>query len=96
MLQLIKNKYLITTVFFLTTILFFDRYDVFSQLDLRKQQQKLLKEKNYYLREIKNNNEQLHELHTNPENLEQFAREHYLMKKQNEDVFVVVSDSINN
>ena len=94
MLHFLKNKYFITVVFFLTTILFFDRYDVFSQLDLRKQLFKLQKEKSYYQKEIKNNNDQLYELRTNPENLEQFAREHYLMKKQNEDVFVIVNDSL--
>ena len=32
----------------------------------------------------------MEELKTNPKNLEKFAREKYLMKKDNEDIFVIV------
>ena len=35
----------------------------------------------------------MNELRTNPANLEKFAREKYLMKKDNEEIFVIVKDS---
>ena len=34
----------------------------------------------------------MEELMTNPRNLEKFAREKYLMKKDDEDVFVIVKE----
>ena len=34
----------------------------------------------------------MNELKTNPDNLEKFAREKYLMKKDNEDIFVIVEE----
>jgi cell division protein FtsB len=34
----------------------------------------------------------LNELRTNRENLEKFAREQYFMKKDNEDIFIIVND----
>ena len=33
------------------------------------------------------------ELQSDPKLLEKFAREHYLMKKDNEDIFVIVADT---
>jgi len=43
----------------------------------------------FYLDEIKENKEKLNELMSSPANLEKFAREKYLMKKDDEDVFVI-------
>jgi cell division protein DivIC len=45
----------------------------------------------YYISEIENNKTELQELQTNKKSLETFAREKYLMKKDNEDVFVFVT-----
>jgi len=69
---------------------FFDRNDIFTQYDLRQQVLKLEKERNYYLQEIIANNQAIDELHTNQKSLEKFARETYLMKRDNEDIFVIV------
>jgi hypothetical protein len=43
-----------------------------------------------YIVEIENNKKEILELQTNKESLETFAREKYLMKRDNEDVFVLV------
>ena len=93
-LNFLKNKYLIATLTFLVLITFFDRYDLISQVSLRQQVSKLREEKKYYKEEIAKNNQELNSLQTNPENLEKFAREKYLMKKDNEDVFVLVNDTV--
>ncbi|MBS1646721.1 MAG: septum formation initiator family protein [Bacteroidetes bacterium] len=69
---------------------FFDRNDIFTQYDLRQQVLKLEKERNYYQNEIAANNKAINELSTNQKSLEKFARETYLMKRDNEDVFVLV------
>jgi cell division protein FtsB len=89
--KLIKNKYFLTICAIIAWLLFFDKNDVFTQLDLVKKCTKLQNEKMYYLTEIESNKLQLTELQTNKKSLELFAREKYLMKADNEDVFVFVT-----
>lgn len=89
----IRNKFFITALIFAILLAFFDRYDLVSQYSLRQQLHKLKEEKKYYLDEIKKNNEELRALQTEPENLEKFAREKYLMKKDNEEIFVIVDEN---
>jgi cell division protein FtsB len=73
-------------------MLFFDRNDLMSQYDYRTQVNKLQAEKEFYIRETEKAKNDLDELSTNNEKLEKFAREKYLMKKENEDVFVIVKE----
>jgi cell division protein DivIC len=54
--------------------------------------QKLEEEKKFFIEEIKKDNEELNDLKTNPKTLEKFAREKYLMKKDNEEIFVIVEE----
>lgn len=91
--RFVTNKYLITFIVMTIWIIFFDKNDVLTQLEFSKQLRGLEHEKDYFLSEIKNNKNKLVELQTNNENLEKFAREQYLMRKEDEDVFVVVHDS---
>lgn len=87
------NKYLITGIAFAIWMLFFDRNDIGLQLrrigELNKLQQS---EKNMALR-ITNTRKELDLLKTNPETLEKYARERYMMKKDNEDLYIVTFDS---
>lgn len=88
----LRNKYILTTLVFIIWLLFFDRHDIISQLKLRKELQKLEEKKAFYLNEIEKDSKSLNELLTNPKTLEKFAREKYLMKKDNEDIFVIVNE----
>jgi cell division protein FtsB len=90
-LKLLKNKFFITIVALLVWLTFFDKNDVFTQYELIQKCRKLEKEKEYYITEIEENRRNLEELKTNKKSLETFAREKYLMKKDNEDVFVFVT-----
>ncbi len=92
-LSFIKNKYLITIIGLVVWLVFFDRNDVFTQIDLGKQVKQLEKEKNYFTQEIAVITSDIKELTTNPKTLEKFAREKYLMKRNNEDVFVIVQEN---
>ena len=93
-LNILKNKYLIAGIAFLTWMLFFDRNDLMSQYDYRQQLNKLEAEKNFYTTETEKTVKDLTELTSDRAKLEKFAREKYLMKKENEDVFVVVKEKI--
>ncbi len=88
-LKALKNKYFLTTIGIIVWLLFFDKNDVFTQLDLNKKLNKLESERDYYIAEIQNNKNDISELENNKESLEKFAREKYLMKKDNEDVFII-------
>jgi cell division protein FtsB len=91
--KILTNKYLISIIVLSIWVGFFDKNDLLTQLDFSKQLNELEKERQYYLLEIESNKNKLVELQTNSTNLEKFAREQYLMRKEGEDVFVVVHDS---
>lgn len=65
-----------------------------SQYDYRQQLNKLEAEKDFYTTETEKTVKDLTELTSDRAKLEKFAREKYLMKKENEDVFVVVKEEI--
>jgi cell division protein FtsB len=87
-LKLLKNKYFIVIVVLISWLMYFDKNDVFTQFELVQKCNKLNAEKEYYISEIEKNKREINELENNSKNLETFAREKYLMKKDSEDVFV--------
>jgi len=90
--NILKNKYAITLVLMASWLLFFDKNDFVSQMDLASRLKQLNSEKGYYVDEIQKSRSDLNELKTNPKNLEKFAREKYMMKKDNEEVFILVEN----
>ncbi len=90
--SLFKNKYAIALLAFIVWMIFFDRNDCISQFSAKKKLNKLEKDRIYYVEEVKKNEEDMKNLMTNPKNLEKFGREKYLMKKDNEEVFVIVKE----
>lgn len=87
--RIITNKYLIAVAVFVVMMLFFDDNNLFVQLDRKRQLNELFTQKEYYEKQIDTTNRQLSELQKSPESVEKFVREHYMMKRDNEDVFVV-------
>ena len=81
---------MLTILVFLVWMTFFDRNDLITQYKQRSELWQIKQDKVYYLEEIQKNREMIEGLTTNSEQLERFAREKYLMKKDNEDVFVIV------
>nr|MBC7614173.1 septum formation initiator family protein [Pseudopedobacter sp.] len=92
LVNLIKNKYLLASVAFMVWMVFFDRNDMTSQLDYRSKVNKLEEEKDFYTKEIAKAEKDLQELTTNPDRLEKFARERYYMRRDNEDIYVVIDE----
>ena len=91
----LKNKFVFTSVLFIVWMLFFDRNDLISQYTFRKKFNKVLEDKQYYLKEIEQNKIDMQELMSDKQHLEKFARERYLMKKDNEDIFLIVNENHN-
>lgn len=85
----LKNKYLISFAVFCAIIFFFDKNDIFTQLNRRHELKQLQQSKEYYTTRIALERKELDQLKTDPATLEKYAREKYLMKKENEELFII-------
>jgi cell division protein FtsB len=85
----LKNKYLIATILFVVFIVFFDDRDLLSNIRHTREMKDLEKSRQYYQDEIAKTRQELKQLRTDAALLEKYARERYLMKRDNEDLFLV-------
>jgi len=85
----LRNKYLITFVVFLIWIFFIDTFDIITQVRMNNEFKQLKEQQEFYKAEIEKDSIKVYNLNNNPEEQERFARERFLMKKDNEDVFIV-------
>ena len=77
---------------FLVWLMIFDNNSLIDRVKYLNILQEMEVEKQYYLERIEEDSRRLNELKTDRDNLEKFAREQYFMKKENEDVFVIVEE----
>lgn len=82
------NPYIATTVVFVIWMSFFDDNSLLYHNELNQTLDENQNEINRYQIEIEKDKKDLKRL-SNPQNLENFARETYYMKKENEDVFLI-------
>lgn len=88
-LPYLKNKYLLTFLGFLVWLSFFDRNDFITTWNYHRKLVSLRNERAYYEKEVAKYDQDL-QLRCNMKALEKYARERYLMKRDNEDVFVIM------
>ena len=91
--KIFTKKYLITGIAFAVWIMFFDRNDLPSQISRIRELNKIERNEKNMAVQIADAQKELKLLKTNPETLEKYAREKYLMKKDNEDLYIVTFDS---
>ena len=91
--SIISNKYIITFAAFIIWMIFFDSNSMINQYRLNKALDKVNKERLFYIQEIKQDKETAKGLMSNQDNLEKFARELFLMKRDNEDVYIIIEES---
>lgn len=86
----LKNKYIVTSLVFSIWLLFFDDRDIITtHFKHRNELKQLEQSRDYYLQQIENTQKELDGLKQDPAMLEKYAREKYLMKKDNEDLFIL-------
>lgn len=85
----LKNKYLISLTAFVVWMVFFDSKDILTQRERSHELRELKESKAYFTAEIAKEKKALQELKSNPAAIEKYAREKYLMKRDNEDLFIV-------
>lgn len=83
-----RHKYLITVLIFIVVIGFLDENSLVQRIKHRNEISSLNSEIEKYRTQYEEDTKKLKELTTNPEALEKIAREKYLMKKPNEDIYV--------
>ncbi len=88
----VKNKYVLTIAVFAIWMLFFDQNNMVDRMKMSSEIRQLEDDHDYYQQQIQKDSTRLHELTTDRDNLEKYAREQFLMKKDNEDVFVVIEE----
>jgi len=89
---ILRNKFVLTSLIFGVWIVLFDQNNLVDRIAEMKKLRNLEQEKEYYSKKITDDQRRMKELETDKENLEKFAREEYLMKRSNEDVFVVIEE----
>jgi len=92
LLHRLNNKYFITFLIFGVWMLFFDNNNFIAQIRLNRTLEELEMEKDYYLTEIDKDRQATMELITDTLTLEKFGREQYLMKRDNEDIYLIVDE----
>ncbi len=91
--KILKNRYIIVILSFFMYISFFDAHDLISQLRLRWKLHGIQEEMQYLEAASEESKHQINELTTNDASLEKFAREQYRMKRENEEIFVIVEEN---
>ncbi|ALJ01404.1 FtsB family cell division protein [Rufibacter tibetensis] len=85
-----RNFYFMTGLAFMAWMFFFDSNDFITQFQTSRKLTILEEERDYYLEKIAEVQKDRKELMSNPELLEKFAREKYLMKKPTEELYLIV------
>jgi cell division protein DivIC len=85
----IYNKYFLATSLFVIWMLFFDRNDMFTQLGRKSDLREIEESKEYFAQKIAEGKKFSMDMRSNADAVEKFAREKYLMKRENEDLFLI-------
>jgi cell division protein DivIC len=85
----LKNKYLLTGVFFAIWMVFFDQKDILSLFELRNKQNGLETSLAHQKQIISEAGKEQYLLKTSVQGIEKYARENFMMKKDNEDLFII-------
>ena len=91
---IVHYKYYIVIILGALIVLVLDKNSVLHQIQLHSQIESLQDEITRYTEENKEATRRLRELERNPKAIEKIAREHYFMKADNEDIFVLSDDQI--
>jgi cell division protein DivIC len=86
----VKNVYFTVLIFFLLWMMLFDKYNLYSHFKFSRKLNQLQGQKEYFVKEIKEIEALKIDLFSTNEYKERFARERYKMKKDNEDIFIIV------
>ena len=88
----LRNKYVLVLLGYLVYMIFFDSNDFRSQWGLFRHKNKLEREEVFYKKQIEQVRKERALLFSDVSQLEKFAREQYYMKRDSEDIFIIVEE----
>ena len=88
-LRKLNNRYVYTTLLFLVVIFFIDQFNVFEQIKLHKALKDQNQQIEYYEKEVSQSKQYLEALQNDTATMEKVAREQYLMKRDNEVIYLI-------
>ena len=92
-IRILSNKYVIILLLFVIWMIFFDENSLLNHWELDKEIDNLEKSNEYYQEQIDQDKKVIENLN-DPDSLEKYAREEYKMKKENEEIFLIEYDTI--
>lgn len=87
-----RNFYFLSLVIFFVWMLLLDSNNLVARYRLSAKLNSLEDQKEYYEQKIREVRKDRSELFGDRESLEKFAREKYLMKKETEDIYIIVEE----
>jgi cell division protein DivIC len=87
-----RNFYVVTLAIFFVWMLVLDSNNLIARFQLSSKFSDLENEKEHYQEKIKEVEKDRNELFGDRESIEKFAREKYLMKKESEDIYIIVEE----
>lgn len=94
-LRKLNNRYVYATLVFLVVILFIDQFNLFEQIRLHRSLNDQKQQIEYYDQEIKESKAYLDALQNDTATMEKVAREQYMMKRDNEVVYIIETQEWN-
>jgi cell division protein FtsB len=88
-LKFLINKYILTSLAFLVWMIYFDQNDWMQQQERKKELQATKDDISFLQKEINSMESEQSQLANDPKRLEQYARENFHMKKDNEDLYLI-------
>lgn len=85
----LPNKYLVALLVFAVLMIFFDNNNLIKRMRYTQQERALRQEIEMYQQQRDEALRQLEDLRVGTEELEKIAREQYLMKEDNEDIYIL-------
>ncbi len=90
--EFVRNRYFISSAVFVGWMMFFDSNNMIAQIQLRYEIWKLNQKIAYYSEELATIKLQREQLLQSTASLEKYARETYKMKRDNEDLYLIVKE----
>ena len=87
-LRKLNNRYVYATLLFLIVILFIDQFNLFEQIRLSKSVKDKKQQIEYSEKLVPESKQYLHDLQNDTATMEKVAREQYLMKRDNEIIYL--------
>ena len=90
--KVLLNRYFLAVTAFVVWMIFFDTNSLKRQRAFNTRINEIKQMNAFYSSEIEKNNKAIDDLINNPEAIEKYGREKYLMKRDSEDIYIVTRE----